>query len=112
VVAARAAYDGGDGWLASLVERLDQQRTLLGELLPVHLPEVRMRPLEATYLVWLDATAYGHHDAAAVALEQGRVMVSSGGSYAPGTTCQVRLNIATSPDRLTQIVERLAKAWT
>ncbi len=33
VVAARAAYDGGDGWLASLVERLDQQRTLLGELL-------------------------------------------------------------------------------
>ncbi|WP_439936273.1 MalY/PatB family protein [Nocardia sp. N13] len=111
VVAARAAYDHGDGWLASLVERLDQQRTLLASLLAEHLPEVRMRPLEATYLAWLDASAYGHDDAAAVALDRGRVMVSAGESYAPGTTGQVRLNIATSPDRLTQIVERLAKAW-
>jgi cystathionine beta-lyase len=110
-VAARAAYDHGDPWLASLVERLDQQRTLLGELLATHLPEVRMRPLEATYLAWLDASAYGHDDAAAIALERGRVMVSPGASYAPGTTGQVRLNIATSPDRLTEIVERLAKAW-
>jgi cystathionine beta-lyase len=112
IVAARAAYDHGDGWLVSLVERLDQQRTLLAELLAAHLPDVRMRPLEATYLAWLDASAYGHDDAAAVALERGRVKVSPGHSYAPGTTGQVRLNIATSPERLTEIVERLAKAWT
>jgi cysteine-S-conjugate beta-lyase len=110
-VAARAAYDLGDPWLESLVERLDQQRSLLGDLLAAHLPEVRMRPLEATYLAWLDVSAYGHDDAAAVALERGRVQVSPGESYAPGTTGQVRLNIATSPDRLTEIVERLAKAW-
>lgn len=111
-VAARAAYDDGDPWLASLVERLDQQRALLASLLASHLPDVRMRPLEATYLAWLDASAYGHDDAAGVALERGRVQVSPGESYAPGTTGQVRLNIATSPDRLTEIVERLAKAWT
>ena len=53
----------------------------------------------------------GHDDAAAVALERGRVMVSPGESYAPGTTGEVRLNIATSPARLTEIVERLARAW-
>ncbi|RYB95616.1 aminotransferase class I/II-fold pyridoxal phosphate-dependent enzyme [Nocardioides oleivorans] len=112
IVAAKAAYDDGDPWLASLVERLDQQRTLLADLLATHLPEVRMRPLEATYLAWLDASAYGHDDAAAVALERGRVMVSAGTSYAPGAGSQVRLNIATSPQRLTEVVERLAKAWT
>jgi len=78
VVAARAAYDHGDPWLASLIERLDRQRALLGELLATHLPEVRMRPLEATYLAWLDASAYGHDDAAAVALERGRVKGSPG----------------------------------
>jgi cystathionine beta-lyase len=111
VIAARAAYDLGDPWLASLVERLDEQRTLLASLLAEHLPEVRMRPLEATYLAWLDASAYGHDDAAAVALERGRVQVSPGHSYAPGSTGHVRLNIATSPARLTEIVERLAKAW-
>ncbi len=112
MVAARAAYDHGDPWLASLIERLDQQRALLAELLATHLPEVRMRPLEATYLAWLDASAYGHADAAAVALQRGRVMVSPGESYAPGTTGHVRLNIATSPERLTEAVRRLAQAWT
>lgn len=112
VIAARAAYGHGDPWLASLVERLDQQRTLLGDLLAEHLPEVRMRPLEATYLAWLDASAYGHDDAAAVALARGRVQVSSGTSFAPGSTGHVRLNIATSAARLTEIVERLGKAWT
>lgn len=112
MVAARAAYDHGDPWLASLIERLDQQRTLLAELLATHLPEVRMRPLEATYLAWLDASAYGHDDAAAVALQRGRVMVSPGESYAPSTTGHVRLNIATSPERLTEVVRRLAQAWT
>jgi cystathionine beta-lyase len=112
VVAAVAAYTDGDPWLASLVERLDQLRTLLGELLAEHLPLARMRPLEATYLVWLDARGYGHDDPAEVALERGRVKVGPGQDYAPGLTGHVRLNIATSPERLTEIVRRLATAWT
>lgn len=110
-IAARAAYTEGDPWLDSLLERLDVQRSLLAELLAEHLPQVRMRPLEATYLAWLDASAHGHDDPAAVALERGRVMVSAGTAYAPGSTGHVRLNIATSPERLTRIVERLAHAW-
>jgi cysteine-S-conjugate beta-lyase len=111
VVAARAAYEHGDPWLASLVERLDAQRTLLAGLLAEHLPLARMRPLEATYLVWLDVSAYGHDDAAGVALERGRVKVGDCREFAPGSTGHVRLNIATSPERLTEIVRRLAKAW-
>jgi cysteine-S-conjugate beta-lyase len=111
VVAAVAAYGDGDPWLASLVERLDQLRTQLGVLLTEQLPDVRMRPLEATYLVWLDARAYGHDDPAAVALERGRVKLGPGHDYAPGLDGHVRLNLATSPDRLTEIVRRLATAW-
>jgi cystathionine beta-lyase len=112
VVAAVAAYTYGDPWLASLVERLDQLRTLLGDLLSEHLPLVRMRPLEATYLAWLDARAYGHEDPAAVALDRGRVKLGPGHEYAPGLSGHVRLNLATSPERLTEIVRRLAHAWT
>jgi cystathionine beta-lyase len=112
VVAAVAAYDDGDPWLASLVERLDQLRSLLGELLVEHLPLVRMRPLEATYLVWLDARACGHDDPAAFALRDGRVKLGPGEDYAPGLGGHARLNLATSPERLTEIVRRLATAWT
>lgn len=110
VIAAETAYEHGDGWLASLVERLDSQRTLLAELLAEHLPVVRMRPLEATYLAWLDARGTGHDDPAAVALERERVMVSGGHFYAPGLPGHLRLNIATSPERLTEAVRRLGRA--
>jgi cystathionine beta-lyase len=111
VVAAVAAYTDGDPWLASLVVRLDQLRSQLAELLAEHLPEVRMRPLEATYLAWLDVRAYGHDDPAAVALERGQVKLGPGHDYAPGLSGHVRLNIATSPGRLSEIVRRLASAW-
>ena len=83
VVASIAAYDDGDPWLAALIERLDQQRTLLGELLAEHLPEARMRPLEATYLAWLDLRAYGHDDPAEVILGRGGVRVSPGQTTGP-----------------------------
>jgi cystathionine beta-lyase len=112
VVAAVTAYTEGDPWLASLVERLDQLRTQLGELLTEHLPLVRMRPLEATYLAWLDVRAHGFSDPAAVALERGRVKLGPGHDYAPGLPGHVRLNLATSPQRLAEIVSRLASAWT
>ena len=111
IVGSVAAYTEGDEWLAALVERLDQQRTLLGELLAEHLPQARMRPLEATYMAWLDLRAYGHDDPAQVVLGSG-VRVSPGDSYWPGLTGHVRLNIATSPERLTEIVRRMSAALT
>ena len=109
-IAAVAAYEHGDAWLAALVARLDEQRTLLGGLLAEHLPEARMRPLEATFLAWLDLRAYGHDDPAAVGLDKGRVRLEAGHRYQPGLVGHARLNLATSPDRLTEIVERLARA--
>jgi cystathionine beta-lyase len=112
VVAAVAAYRHGDAWLAALVRRLDLLRSLLGELLAEHLPEARMRPLEATYLAWLDLRAYGYDDPARRILDRGRVMVSPGHLYHPGLGGHIRLNIATSPDRLAEIVRRMSVALT
>jgi len=109
VVGSIAAYQEGDAWLAALVERLDQLRTLLRDLLAEHLPDARMRPLEATYLAWVDLRAYGHDDPSVV-LRRGGVRVSPGHAYWPGLPGHVRLNIATSPTRLTEIVRRMAAA--
>ncbi len=111
-VAAVAAYEDGDAWLAALVERLDQLRSLLDRLLAEHLPEARMRRLEATYLAWLDLRAYGHRDPAGVGLAKQRVLLSPGHAYHPGLDGHARLNMATSPERLTEIVRRLGAALT
>jgi cystathionine beta-lyase len=109
MLAAVAAYSDGDAWVADLVERLDQQRGLMAELLETRLPDARMRPLEATYLPWLDLRAYGVDDLEAPALAHG-LKLAPGQSFQPGLPGHARLNLATSPARLTAMVERLASA--
>jgi cystathionine beta-lyase len=111
-VAAVAAYRDGDEWLAALIQRLDEQRSLLAELLAEHLPAARMRPLEATYLAWLDLRAYGVEDPSALLLDKARVWVNRGHDFHPGLPGHVRLNIATSPARLTEIVSRMGEVLT
>lgn len=111
-IATIAAYNECDDWLASLVARLDGQRALLGSLLAEHVPGARMRPLEGSYLAWIDLRSYGHDDPAGVALTRGRVRVSAGHEFQPGLSGHIRLNIATSADRLSEIVRRLASALT
>lgn len=110
VVAAVAAYTDGDAWLDALVARLAEQRDLLGGLLAEQLPQVRARPLEATYLAWLDVRRSGQADPTLSALEHG-VRLAPGHDYHPGLDGHVRLNLATSPERLREVVRRLALAW-
>lgn len=111
MLATTAAWNDCDGWLAALVGRLDEQRRTLAEALDDHLPKARMRRLEATYLAWLDLREYGVDDPAAVGERYG-VKVAPGTDYHPGRPGHghVRINIATSPERTTLAVQRLAQA--
>ena len=109
ILAGTAAWRNSDLWLLTLRQRLDVLREDLADLLATHLPQARMRPLEATYLAWLDLRAYDVADPAAVGLEHG-VMAAAGHDYHPGLDGHLRLNIATSADRLAEIVRRLGAA--
>ena len=111
VVAGEVAWADCDDWLAALVERLTGNRDLLARLLAERLPQARMRPLEATYLAWIDLRAYGVADPAAAALGHG-VRPAPGDHYQPGLDGHVRLNVATSAERVEQMVHRLATALT
>lgn len=105
IVAGTTAWNDCDDWLAALVERLAGNRDLLTALVADRLPEAQMRPLEATYLAWLDLRAYAD-DPASLALRHG-VRLAPGADYQPGLGGHVRLNVATSPDRLREIFHRL-----
>ena len=102
ILAGTAAWRNSDLWLLTLRQRLDVLREDLADLLATHLPQARMRPLEATYLAWLDLRAYDVADPAAVGLEHG-VMAAAGHDYHPGLDGHLRLNIATSADRLAEV---------
>jgi len=103
----------GDAWLGRCLERLRDNRRLLGAWLSGagggagvagHLPE-------ATYLAWLNfaGTALGA-DPAAWLLDNARVMLSSGPSFGPGGSGFARLNFATTPAILASVLDRVSTA--
>ncbi|MEU5312987.1 MalY/PatB family protein [Streptomyces sp. NPDC021562] len=111
VLAHTAALTDGTAWLDALLAGLDENRRLLAALLDRHIPEIGYRPAEATYLAWLDCRALGlGDDPAETFLERGRVAVNSGIPFGTGGAGHVRLNLATSPEVLTEAVHRMAAA--
>ena len=113
-IAHTAALRDGREWLADLMQDLDANRHLLGRLLAERLPTVGYRVPDATYLAWLDLRSLGLGDDPAVALrERARVALSSGPNYWPeGGRGFARLNFATSPEILTEAIERMARVVT
>jgi cystathionine beta-lyase len=119
LVAAEAAFRHGGIWLDSVIEHLRTAREQLERLVATQLPGVTMVRPEATFLAWLDTTQLGIVDPGPLALERGRIALSPGGYFDPGTHPgaapghggHVRLNFGTSPERLERIVAGLARAW-
>ena len=59
LAATRAAYTDCDAWLDGLMAYLADNRDFAVKYMAEHMPRVRVTPLEATYLMWLDCTALG-----------------------------------------------------
>ncbi|MCH6160144.1 MalY/PatB family protein [Streptomyces marispadix] len=111
VIGHVAAFRHGGPWLEALLTGLDENRQLLSGLLKRHLPEVRYRSHEGTFLAWLDCRALGlGDDPAAAFLERGRVALIPGPAFGTGGAGHARLNIGTSPEILEEAVKRMAAA--
>jgi cystathionine beta-lyase len=109
VLASIAAFDHGEEWLDALVVHLDRNRSLLGELLARHLPQVRYAPPQAGYLTWLDCRELGlGDDPSEVFREQGRVALSPGPGFGEEGHGFARLNVGTSSALLEEAVRRMA----
>jgi cystathionine beta-lyase len=106
-IAHTAAYRDGQPWLDALNADLADNRVLLAELLAEHLPAVRWKPPTAMFLTWIDCRELGLGDDPAEAfLERGRVALNSGLPFGNGAG-HVRLNYATTPEVLTEAIQRI-----
>ncbi|WP_076258881.1 MalY/PatB family protein [Intrasporangium flavum] len=109
VVAHVAAWRDGREWLARLVSELDANRALLARLVADRLPEARLVVPEATYLAWLDLRGLGLGDRPATRLvDIARVALSDGPAFGSVGAGHARLNFATSPEILTEAIDRIA----
>jgi cysteine-S-conjugate beta-lyase len=124
VIAHAEAFRTGADWLDLLLRGLDENRTLLGDLLAEHLPSVKYQWPQGTYLAWLDCRELGFDedlaDGLAVVgdlsgparwfLDHARVALSSGHVFGTGGAGHVRLNFATSRAVLTEAISRMGRA--
>jgi cysteine-S-conjugate beta-lyase len=109
VVANIAAFTRGEAWLDEVVGYLDDSRRLLADLLGRHLPQVRYRPPDGTYLAWIDCTALDLPGSPGeLVTERAHVTVVDGPAFGTGGAGAFRLNFATPQPILTEIVERIA----
>ena len=106
-----AAFAEGEDWLDDILQTLDGNRRLLGDLLSAELPGVKYRMPDAGYLAWLDLRALGWgEDPAAVALDRARVALEPGLKFGADGEGHVRLNFGCAPEVLEDAVRRLARA--
>lgn len=110
---ATAAYSPeGAEWVDALVAYLDANRQVF-EAGVAAIPGVRVRPLQATYLEWVDFTGTGMDEAQLRARIEGQAKIAAnhGSTFGLGGAGHMRFNIATPRARVEQAVERLQRAF-
>jgi cystathionine beta-lyase len=109
-VASTAAFDQSTDWLDNLLIALDENRKLVANLIESKLPGVKYRIPDFGYLAWLDMSSLGvGDDPAGQILEKGRVAVNGGVLYGPKHKSFIRLNFGTSPELITEGINRITK---
>jgi cystathionine beta-lyase len=96
VAAATGAFRNGDGWLAELRTYLDTNFELVRDTLAEQLPDAVFRIPEATYLAWVDLSAYFSADVDLTRFfaERCGVLVEGGEKFIADAEGHVRINLA------------------
>jgi cystathionine beta-lyase len=111
-VALEAAYTHGDNWLNQLLEYLDGNCNYVVNYLNKHIPQIKTRKPEGTYLMWLDCSGLNMTSSqihefmvskAGLALNPGHIFGDEGELF-------VRLNIATQRSILVKAMDNLRHA--
>ncbi len=111
IVGTEAAWRFGGSTLDKILHQLNSNRDTVTKFLQRELPEITHLPAEATYFAWLDCTRLNVPGTAGkFFLDKAKVALSAGGDFSSYTNKFTRLNFATSPQILDEILSRIARA--
>ncbi len=96
VPGAVAAFTEGGPWLDELNAYVAGNRRLAAEYIKKEIPQIRMVPSEATYLLWIDCTelAAGREQTGAFIRRETGLYLCDGSIYGEAGTGFLRMNIA------------------
>lgn len=107
-LAHTAALVHAQAWIDELMVEIGANRELLAGELAAKVPAAGYRREPGTYLAWVDCSALGLADPARHFLDKGRVAFSAGTPFGATHAQWVRINLACSPQVLTEAVDRMA----
>lgn len=111
IEATEAAYGEGEAWVEEVREVLARNKERVVSFIHAELPQLKATHREATYLVWVDCSAVT--DDADKLVEHIRrttgLVVSPGSQFRGNGRAWIRLNPATQPERLEEILRRFAE---
>lgn len=103
----QAAYDHGGPWRLELIDYLKSNRDYLYEFVQKELPNIKMRPMEATYLAWMDVSELGLDNPTAY-FESHGVGLSEGSFF--GAHDHVRFNFGCAKSLMIEGLQRMKQA--
>lgn len=108
--ASVAAFSDGEPWLDQLMKQLDFNRHLVLELISEKLPLAKTHLPHCSYLSWIDFSGYElGGDPAEAILERAKVAFVPGVRFGENFSQYIRLNFATSPEIITNAIDRVAR---
>ncbi len=106
-----SAYEQGGEWLAQALTYIEANIEWVCDFLNQHLPNIKVMRPEASYLIWLDCSAYGEDDQTLYdQLRAVKVELSAGIQYGDEGHLKMRLNVACPRAVLIEGVNRMYTA--
>ena len=114
IIAATAAYQGGNDWLQAILEEIKGNFDYLRSSLLEEFPDIVVSPLEGTYLAWIDFGAYIKHDELIDFVQKECKFAPDYGDWFFPPEMQndthIRVNLATPGENIEKLEQRIENA--
>ena len=106
------AYNECAYYADQLLEYLTGNLDYLNKFIAERIPQIKVTPMQATYLVWLNCKAMNlaPKELNQFFLEKAKVAMNEGSTFGPGGAGFMRLNIACPRSRLVEALDRIEAA--
>ena len=109
----RSAYEDGDEWLEQALNYIEANIDLTISFLEEHLPDIKIMRPEASYLIWLDCSAYAQDNQKLYdKLRDAKVELNAGVKYGAEGHLKMRLNVACPKALLREGLNRVSAAFS
>ncbi len=109
----QSAYEEGGEWLEQVLAYIEKNIEITIDFLAGHLPDIKVMRPEASYLIWLDCSAYGEDNQALYdKLRDAKVELNSGIKYGREGHLKMRINVACPEALLREGLNRVYSAFS